>query len=356
EGMVPKLLVSAKSTSEKTGKMAGLMAEILVRSNYSDTARLKSVLTRHFAMVDADIKQNGLNYARTRVSSYYSRSGMYGELTSGLDYYRFLSGLVSNFDEKYPEISKNLEETAKLLFNRKNLIASVTCSPAELPGFLQAVEETADILPEGNGEFQPWNFHFNQGNEALLSASKVQYVVQASNFKNLGYQWNGKISVLNQVISTDWLQSTIRVMGGAYGGFSSFSPAGGAYFMSYRDPNLKKTLDNYDATPVFLEKFQADEQAMTRFIIGTIARIDQPKSASQKGRTAMQYYFEKTTADMLNQERKEILSTTAEDIRGMSPMVRDVLAQNVYCVYGSEAKINENKALFRELITIEKED
>jgi len=356
EGMVPKLLVSAKSTSEKTGKMAGLMAEILVRSNYSDTARLKSVLTRHFAMVDADIKQNGLNYARTRVSSYYSRSGMYGELTSGLDYYRFLSGLVSNFDEKYPEISKNLEETAKLLFNRKNLIASVTCSPAELPGFLQAVEETADILPEGSGEFQPWNFHFNQGNEALLSASKVQYVVQASNFKNLGYQWNGKISVLNQVISTDWLQSTIRVMGGAYGGFSSFSPAGGAYFMSYRDPNLKKTLDNYDATPVFLEKFQADEQAMTRFIIGTIARIDQPKSASQKGRTAMQYYFEKTTADMLNQERKEILSTTAEDIRGMSPMVRDVLAQNVYCVYGSEAKINENKALFRELITIEKED
>jgi len=95
---------------------------------------------------------------------------------------------------------------------------------------------------------------------------------------------------------------------------------------------------------------------MTRFIIGTISRIDQPKSASQKGRTAMQYYFEKTTADMLKQERKEILSTTAEDIRGMSKMVGDVLAQNNFCVYGSEAKINENKGLFRELITIEKED
>ena len=354
EGMVPKLLVSAKSTKEKSGKMADLMAEILVHSNYRDTARLKSVLTRHFAGVDSDIKQNGLNYARTRVASYYSQSGMYGELTGGLDYYRFITGLVNNFDANYEEICKNLEETAALLFSRKNLIAEVTCSSDELPAYLAEIERSAELFPEGSGDLQTWNFTFNQGNEALLSASKVQYVVQAGNFKKMGYDWNGKINVLNQVISTDWLQTRIRVMGGAYGGFSSFSPAGGSYFMSYRDPNLSETLENYDSTTVFLDKFQADELTMTRFIIGSISRIDQPKSASQKGRAAMQYYFEKTTADMLKQERKEILSTTAEDIRGMSKMVGEVLAQNNYCVYGSEAKINENKALFRELITIEK--
>ena len=68
----------------------------------------------------------------------------------------------------------------------------------------------------------------------------------------------------------------------------------------------------------------------------------------------MQYFLEKTTADMLKNERREILSTTDEDIRGMSKMVADVLAQNNYCVYGSESKIRENKELFRELITIEK--
>ncbi len=356
EGMVPKLVVSAKSTLAKSGKMADLVAEILVHSNFTDTARLKSVLTRHYSNVDADIKQNGLTYARTRVASYYSQSGMYGELTGGLDYYRFLSGLVTHFDEQFGEISKNLIETAALLFDRGNLIVSVTCSPDELSAFLNEVERTAGIFPEGNGTLQPWKITFNQGNEALLSASKVQYVVQAGNFKKLGYDWNGKISVLNQIVSTDWLQTTIRVMGGAYGGFSSFSPAGGTYFMSYRDPNLKETLDNYDGTPAFLEKFQADDPEMTRFIIGTISRIDQPKSASQKGRTAMQYYFEKTTPEILKQERKDILSTTAEDIRGMSQMVRDVLAQDIYCVYGSEAKINENKALFRELIAIEKEN
>lgn len=355
EGMQPKMIVSAKAMADKTGKMADLLAEILFRSDYRDTLRLKAVLTRHFSNVDADIKQNGLNYARIRAASYYSQSGMFNELTGGLDYYRFLSQLVTRYDELFPEISRNLEETAALLFNRKNLVAAVTCSPAEIPVFTTELERTAADFPEGNDALQSWQLPLNQGNEALLSASKVQYVVKAYNFKMLGYDWTGKMSVLNQIISTDWLQTRIRVMGGAYGGYSSFSPAGGVYFMSYRDPNLRETLVNYDSTAVYLQNFKADEKAMTRYIIGTIARIDQPKTASQKGRTAMQYHFEKTTAGMLEQERKEILSTTAEDISGMSGMVADILAKNNFCIYGSEAKINENKDLFREVITIEKE-
>jgi hypothetical protein len=68
----------------------------------------------------------------------------------------------------------------------------------------------------------------------------------------------------------------------------------------------------------------------------------------------MKYHFEKTTEDMLNTERKAVLSTTADDIRGMKKMVGDILRQNEYCVYGSEAKINENKSLFDKVIQIGK--
>ena len=123
--------------------------------------------------------------------------------------------------------------------------------------------------------------------------------------------------------------------------------------MSYRDPNLAETLKNYDSTAVFLRNFNADNLSMTRFIIGTIAKLDQPKTASQKGRTAMQYYFEKTSAERIREERRAVLSTTPEDIRNMAKMIEDILAQNFYCVYGSETKIRENQKLFNELITIE---
>jgi Zn-dependent M16 (insulinase) family peptidase len=355
EEMMPKLIVSAKATAEKTGKMADLIPEILLHSNYADKSRLKSVLIRLQSNMDADIKQNGLNYARIRASSYSTNSGVFSELINGLDYYRFLTDITTNFDQKSSEIVKNLEETAALLFNRKNLIASVTCSPDELSRFMNEIGRTASVWRENPVAFSPWKFDYHDKNEAMLSASKVQYVVKGYNFRKLGYAWNGKISVLNQIISTDWLQNQVRVIGGAYGGFSSFSPYGAAYFMSYRDPNLKETLQIYDSTTVFLEKFNADETAITRFIIGTIARLDQPKTASQKGRTAMQCFFEKTTSGMLRKERKEILSTTAEDIRGMKKMVGDILAQNTWCVYGNEAKVRENSHLFKELINIDEQ-
>ena len=52
----------------------------------------------------------------------------------------------------------------------------------------------------------------------------------------------------------------MRVSGGAYGGFSDFDPHSGQFtYLSYRDPNLLKTLDNYDGTPQFLRELELDQ-------------------------------------------------------------------------------------------------
>ena len=48
-------------------------------------------------------------------------------------------------------------------------------------------------------------------------------------------------------MGTTWLWDRIRVSGGAYGGFSDFDSHSGMFtYLSYRDPNLLKTVDNYD--------------------------------------------------------------------------------------------------------------
>jgi len=352
--LVPKLVVTSKTTTAKAGKMTDLIGEILFKSNYNDTARLKEVIKRHQSTLDGAIKQDGMNYAMTRVSSYYSNRGMFNELTSGLDYYNFITDLLNNFGTKHKEIIANLSETAKLLFQKENMIAAITCSPEDLPAYQAELAKAGDTMPAYATSHKEWKFDLTNKKEALVSASKVQYVIKGYDFKKLGYEWNGKISVLSQIISTDWLQTQVRVIGGAYGGFCGFSSNGNTYFASYRDPNLKETLQNFDSTTVYLGKFKADSTTMTRYIIGTISKLDQPATASGKGNIAMRNYFEKTTADMMNTERKAVLSTSVEDIRNMKKMVQDILAKNEYCVYGSEAKINENKALFDKMIQIGK--
>jgi hypothetical protein len=352
--MLPKFVVSSKTTTEKAGKMTELISDILLKSNYNDTARLKDVLKRHQSELDSRIKQDGMGYAMTRVRSYYSNAGMFRELTGGVDYYNFITDLLTNFGTRHGEIIANLTETAQMLFRKDNMIAAVTCSPEDLPAYQQELGKISETMPSGSGAAQTWKFDLTNKKEALVSASKVQYVVKGYDFRKLGYEWNGKINVLSQIVSTDWLQTQVRVIGGAYGGFCGFTSNGNTYFASYRDPNLKETLQNFDSTTVYLDKFKADSTTMTRYIIGTISNLDQPGTPSSRGGLAVKYYFEKTTDAMLNAERKEVLATSAEDIRGMKKMVQDILQQNEFCVYGSEAKINENKLLFDKIIQIGK--
>jgi presequence protease len=349
---LPRFQVTAKAVTAKTDKMFDLMEEILVRSDFNDTERLKELITRHQSQVDANFKNNGLNYAINRVRSYYSNSGMFNELTDGLEYYRFVSRLAKDFDQNAGEIKSKLAETAGLLFTKNNLVAGVTGSEKEYSTFSDGMQKLAASMPDGEEVKGQWNFELARKNEGLLTASKVQYVIKAYDFKKLGYEYDGKMQVLNQVLSTDWLQNRVRVMGGAYGGFSGISPNGDVYFASYRDPNLSETIDNFNNSPTFLNDFNADEKTMTRFVIGTISRYDQPRNVSDKGNIAFRRYFEKTTPEFLKAEREAILSTTAEDIRSMSGMIEKILSQDYLCVYGNEGKIKENQSKFGSLVMV----
>jgi Zn-dependent M16 (insulinase) family peptidase len=162
----------------------------------------------------------------------------------------------------------------------------------------------------------------------------------------LGYQWNGKMRVLNQILSSDWLQNQVRVIGGAYGGFSSIAPNGQIMFHSYRDPNLKETIENYNAIPQYLEKLEVNEKEMTRYILGTIADVDNPLTPSQKGDVAVRYALEKTSAADLQKERDEVIQVSLADIKAMKKIIIDILDQNALCVYGNEDKIQAQKDLF----------
>ncbi len=352
--LLPYFVVTSKAFTEKGNKLFELAAEILNTSKYDDVERLKAVLTRHQSRVEANVKNNGIGYAMTRLGSYYANDGMFDELTRGLDYYNFITDITENFDAKNKEVSEKLIKTAEILFNQKNMTAAITCSEEDYTAYTEALQILVSSLPEGDGQINEWKFDLTKKNEGLMSASKVQYVIKGYNFKKLGYEWNGKMRVLNQILSREWIRNQVRVIGGAYGGFTGFSQSGDVFFGSYRDPNLKETLENYDASPKFLNEFETTETEMTRFIIGTISRMDRPTTASQRGTIAYGRYFRKTTIEELKAERNAVLTTNAADIKSFEQMVTDILAQDAICVYGNTDKIKENKELFDEIFNVTK--
>jgi Zn-dependent M16 (insulinase) family peptidase len=92
---------------------------------------------------------------------------------------------------------------------------------------------------------------------------------------------------------------------------------------------------------------------MTRYIIGTIAGMDQPLTPAGRGDRAFRNYFSKRTAKEVQDDRDAVLATKAEDIRGFAKLVQDVLDQKAWCVYGNADRLKSEKQLFNQLVGLD---
>lgn len=352
--MIPKFQVRMKATKEKLEKGLEILDEILNRTKYEDVARLRELIARHQSQLEMYMMQNGYNVALLRFNSYLSQRGMFSELSGGVSYYWFITDLLKQFDTSPDAVVEKLRTISDQLFRRNNMTTGTICSESDYNIYTTAVESFVQAFREEPVILSNWQLDPVAGNEGFITASKVQYVIKGFDYRKLGLEWDGKWNVLNQVLSTEWLQTQIRVIGGAYGGFSGFSRSGTIAFISYRDPNLKETLDNFDATVNYLKNFEADTIAMTRFIIGTIARLDRPLTPEAKGDLAFRRYFEEVRLPDIQNDRNAVLSASSEDIRNMADVIAKILEQDVWCMYGNEDKLKENRMLFRELLTLQK--
>ena len=348
----PEFTVSIKAVHDKSDKLLELAEEILLRTDYTDTTRIRNLLNKHLARVETGVKGNGYMYARTRERSYHSPEGMFSELSGGISYYRFLKKLMSDYEMNAGDLTRKLNAISSSLFARNNMIIGVTCGKDDYPALESGLAGLAGRFPRTSSEPEQWTLVPVPGNEGFMAASKVQFVVQGANFKKLGYEFNGHMLVLNRVMRSEWLHPQIRVKGGAYGGLGSFMQNGEVYFASYRDPNLAETLKNFAGTAEFIRGFEADSAEMTQFIIGTIAGIDSPMTVAQKSNTALHNYFTGYTKSEQQKIRDEVLSTTLADIHALEPLVEKVLDQKTYCVYGNQEKILANRGLFNSVVSI----
>ncbi|MCX6555031.1 MAG: insulinase family protein [Candidatus Aminicenantes bacterium] len=346
----PYFLMRGKAMPEKAGQLIDLMKQQLLHSKWDDDARLKELLLRTKAQFEQRLAYNGLGIAMRRLGSYMSNRYAYQDLTSGFGFYQFLCGI--NREPNLKKIAAKLKAVQAKLVNQNGLTVGITCQNEQLKAVKNALSAMLAGLPKHEFKAVEYRFAKEPLNEGFQDASKVQYVIKGSDYKKLGFQYNGKMNVLNQLLSTVYLQNTIRVQGGAYGGFAIMDNAGFLAFASYRDPNLKKTVENYLGASRFLSDLILDERDLRRLIIGTISGWDRPLNPNQKGYLAVRRYLVGDTLAMLQKERDEILGTTAGDLKGFAKMVEAVMAQNNLCVVGNEKKIADEKELFKKILPL----
>jgi Zn-dependent M16 (insulinase) family peptidase len=174
----------------------------------------------------------------------------------------------------------------------------------------------------------------------LTIPAQVNYVGKAANLYQFGYEFHGSALVIGNFLRTTWLWERVRMQGGAYGGFCSFDKRAGIFsFVSYRDPNLLKTLEVYDGASRFLREVELTEDELTKSIIGTIGDLDAYQLPDAKGYTAMVRHLVEESDDDRQRMRDEILSTSATHFRKFADMLDAVKENGLVVVMGSPAAI-----------------
>lgn len=339
--------VKGKAFDKNLQDAMALIEEMLIRSDYSDTKRLYEILAELKSRLQSSMMSAGHVVAGGRAVSYFSENAAIQEVLSGMDFYRLLEKICGDWEQEGKKTAEKLSELAKQIFCRENLMLDfISQDEAVYEQFRELAGGLKEKLPVKNAAGQPYRVETVRRNEGFLSSSQVQYVCRAGNFLKHGLPYTGALRILKGILGNDYLWNQVRVKGGAYGCMCSFGKNGDAWFVSYRDPNLAKTIEAFEAAPGWVEQFVDDERAMTQAVIGTISEMDTPMNPAAKGLRSLSIYLTNQTEEQLQRERDEVLDATAQDIRALAAYIRAFLEDDCLCVVGNEKKIEEEKEKF----------
>lgn len=327
-------------------KAVDLLREIMLTSKFEDKKRIGEILAEGKSRMQGQMISAGHSVAVNRMLSYVTGTGEMNELLSGVDFYRLVETLLEDYDAQAEELGRKLRTLSEILFRSENLMVDFVGDEegyAPLPGLIGKLKKELYTCAVPEGTYVPVTVKKNEG---FKTAGQVQYVCRGGNFKKQGLEYHGSLKVLKVMLGYDYLWSQIRVKGGAYGCMCNFTKSGDSYFVSYRDPNLDKTVEVYEKTAEYIEGFEADERMLTQYIIGAISELDTPMNPAAKGLFSLSAYMMGITQEDLQRERDELLSTDTHMLRETARFIRAVMEENCLCVVGNGQTIEASKEKF----------
>ncbi len=347
---VAKLFIRGKATAAQSARLLSIIEDVLLRTKFDNRERLKQMVLEEKAGLESGLVPGGHGFVNMRLHAQFSESGWVNDQMKGIGYLFALRELAHDIDKNWKSVLKKLETIREMLINRKAALVNVTLDAENWKTFKSQLEFFLTALPSNDVRLAPFNVEPSPQKEGLTIPAQVNYVGKGANLYDLGYKYDGSADVILGYLRTSYLWEKIRVLGGAYGAFVQFDDRSGVLtFLSYRDPNVSATIENYDKAADFLKGLDAtrlSDNELTKAIIGAIGDLDAYQLPDAKGYTSMMRYLTGRTDEMRQKIRDEVLSTNGEDFIAFGEVLEKVAQSEAVEVMGSQSAIeNANLGL-----------
>ena len=336
------LTMRGKGTLPQTTDLLDIMRDVLLKPRLDNQARFRQLVLEDKASAEARLVPSGHQVVNLRLRSHFTEADWANEQMGGLSQLFFLRELADKVDNDWPSVLGALHAIHDTVVNRNGMLVNVTLDAANWQALEPKIAAFIGDLPSAAAEPADWTPERVTANEAFTIPAQVNYVAKGANLYELGYELNGSVSVINNYLRTTYLWDRIRVQGGAYGAFCAFDSRTGVYtYLSYRDPNLLGTLDNYDGTGGYLRDLNLDQGELTKSIIGAIGTIDDYQLPDAKGFTSLVRTMTGETEAYRQQIREEVLATSAEDFRQFARALEQLKEHGQVVVLGSQDAVDK---------------
>ncbi|MCH5276600.1 MAG: insulinase family protein [Desulfovibrionaceae bacterium] len=330
-----RLELSGKATADKAGKLTGLMREILTETCFDKRERFTQMVMEEKARLEQSLIPSGHSLVSVRLGARLSPTGWLAERSGGVSYLFYIRDLAQRLEQDWPSVLADLRQLHRLVARRNQALVSLTADAGTLASSEELLRDLTRALPDCPVEPQHWEQPGQPEPEALLIPAQVNYVGLGASLRNTGYSFHGSARVILRHLRMGYLWDRVRVQGGAYGSFVQYNRASGTLaFVSYRDPNVERTLDVYRGAADYLGNLSLSAEDVTRAIVGAIGDMDAYLLPGAKGNAALWRRLCGDTAAIRQRIREEILSTTLQDFHNFAPFLARALNEAVPCVLG----------------------
>ncbi|HEX2959193.1 MAG TPA: insulinase family protein [Chitinispirillaceae bacterium] len=349
------LFFSGKSLYSRTGQMLDLMSKILNAPELDNTKQIRDILKEERNSLHASIVNSGHQFAILDASSHLSQSRYIDEVMGGITQLRFLDALVAR--DGVDDVIKAMKRIHALLINKNRCVISVTVeSPSgienQIKSFVNSLPSTD--IPGIRHDFKAMVPEFAK---AIEISSAVNFVGKVWKLPALSAEDAGRLYLAARHLSTGYLWDKVRVEGGAYGGMSMMSVSHPIFACaSYRDPNLKSTVDHFtNGIKEIVSGIPQDK--IDQSIIGTIGKIDSPLTPHSQGFGSTIDYLSGFTKEYKQKLRKAVLTADTGSLAATAKGILDI-KDIVTTVLGGGAAIDaatcEGMSFIRESLLSQK--
>jgi Zn-dependent M16 (insulinase) family peptidase len=309
--------IRGKALIRNQGRMFEIFSDLFGAPEFTDLDRLQTVVNQVKTNLDNSIPGSGHSYAARGAASDLTPGARLRDQWAGLAQVRFVREIAALKPEDLAGTAEKLKAIGKILLRRRGLRCALTAEKAAFPVIEAALAPFLKEFPsgEGTGAAAVVSFTPAPGRKGWTASLPVAYVTRVFRAVPFSHPDAAALMVLARLLRAGFLHREIREKGGAYGGMATFDPEAGLFsLLSYRDPQLTRTLNVYREAAEWAAAGSFGGEEIKEAILAVFSDLDRPLSPGGKGTREFAYLRQGLTPEMRRRLREGVLAADGEKL------------------------------------------